>query len=242
MGNSFWETQFVLDPPAAPVERHGQVDLHLPTSDGPHPAVVVVHGVPGPPDAPDARDWPLYRGYGALLADQGVVVALPRLAVTSPDDLRTVAARVADAADLLRADPRVDPQRLALWFFSGAGLLLGDWLRDPPHWLRGLAATYPLLAPLPDWPPVDPRFHPLDALATGDAGRPPLVLTRAGRDRPEVTSTIAAFTAAATRRGLPLHLVDVPDGRHGFDALDHTEESRVAVRAARDALLDLLTA
>ncbi|WP_405090352.1 hypothetical protein OG767_22305 [Micromonospora sp. NBC_01392] len=242
MGNSFWETQFVLDPPAAPVERHGEVDLHLPTGDGPHPAVVVVHGVPGPPDAPDARDWPLYRGYGALLADQGVVVALPRLAVTSPDDLRTVAARVADAADLLRADPRVDPQRLALWFFSGAGLLLGDWLRDPPRWLRGLAATYPLLAPLPEWPPVDPRFHPLDALTTVDAGRPPLVLTRAGRERPEVTSTIAAFTAAATRHGLPLHLVDVPDGRHGFDALDHTEESRAAVRAARDALLALLTA
>ncbi|MGC4890357.1 hypothetical protein [Micromonospora sp. DT227] len=242
MGNSFWETQFVLDPPAAPVERHGEVDLHLPTGDGPHPAVVVVHGVPGPPDAPDTRDWPLYRGYGALLADQGVVVALPRLAVTSPDDLRTVAARVADAADLLRADPRVDPQRLALWFFSGAGLLLGDWLRDPPRWLRGLAATYPLLAPLPEWPPVDPRFHPLDALTTVDAGRPPLVLTRAGRERPEVTSTIAAFTAAATRHGLPLYLVDVPDGRHGFDALDHTEESRAAVRDARDALLALLTA
>ncbi|WP_431931955.1 hypothetical protein [Micromonospora sp. RP3T] len=242
MGNSFWETQFVLDPPPAPVERHGEVDLHLPTGDGPHPAVVVVHGVPGPPDAPDARDWPLYRGYGALLADQGVVVALPRLAVTGPDDLRTVAARVAGAADLLRADPRVDPERLALWFFSGAGLLLGDWLRDPPRWLRGLAATYPLLAPLPDWPPVDPRFHPLDALATGDTGRPPLVLTRAGRDRPEVTSTTAAFTAAATRHGLRLHLVDVPDGRHGFDALDHTEPSRAAVRAARDALLALLTA
>ncbi|ATO17429.1 hypothetical protein CO540_29320 [Micromonospora sp. WMMA2032] len=270
MGNSFWETQFILDPPAAPVERHGDVDLHLPAGDGPHPGVVVVHGVPGPPEAPDARDWPLYRGYGALLADRGAVVAIPRLAVASPDDLTTVATRVVDAAALLRADPRVDSDRLAVWFFSGAGLLLGDWLRDPPRWLRGLAATYPLLAPLPEWPPIDRRFHPLDALTpptptppaadaigpagavgaagTGSAGvvsaagaSPTLVLTRVGRDRPEVASTVAAFTAAAERQGWPMRVVDVPNGRHGFDALDHTEESRTAVRSARDALLDLLT-
>ncbi|MFI5838042.1 hypothetical protein ACIA5A_30665 [Micromonospora sp. NPDC051300] len=305
MKNSFWETQFILDPPPAPVERHGDVDLHLPPGDGRHPAVVVVHGVPGPPEAPDARDWPLYRGYGALLAERGAVAAIPRLTVAHPDDLTTVADRVAGTADLLRADPRVDPDRLALWLFSGAGLLLGDWLRDPPRWLRGLAATYPLLAPLAEWPPVDPRFHPIDALgptgsratspdplgATGpdpldpigahpadstgdragavpaptarvDAGpvggaarRPvgpnqpsaagavrsvPLVLTRVGRDRPEVASSIDTFLTAAARHGTPVRIVDVPHGQHGFDALDHTDESRVAVRTARDALLDLL--
>ncbi|MEU8072210.1 hypothetical protein AB0B20_20890 [Micromonospora sp. NPDC049151] len=266
METVFWESPFVLDPPPAAVERHGDVDLHVPTGDGRHPAVVVVHGVPGPPDAPDARDWPLYRGYGALLAEAGVLAAIPRLTVASPDDMYAVAARVADAAAQLRADPRVDPDRLGLWFFSGAGLLLGDWLRDPPAWLRGVAATYPLLAPLPGWPPVDPRFRPIDALdppadavvdaARGEgatrpaegaarpaegAARPALVLTRAGRERPEVAPTIEAFTAVARRRGIPLHVVDVPNGQHGFDALDHTEESRAAVRTARDTLLTLLT-
>ncbi|MEV4820019.1 hypothetical protein [Micromonospora tulbaghiae] len=277
MGTVFWESPFVLDPPPAAVERHGDVDLHVPTGDGRHPAVVVVHGVPGPPEAPDARDWPLYRGYGALLAEAGVLAAIPRLTVASPDDLYTVAARVAATAELLRADPRVDPDRLGLWFFSGAGLLLGDWLRDPPVWLRGVAATYPLLAPLPGWPPVDPRFRPIDALdlpadqgattASGTASRddaerpeaaspdganvdaahaegaagPTLVLTRAGRERPEVAPTIEAFTVVARRRGIPLCVVDVPNGQHGFDALDHTEESRAAVRTAHETLLTLLT-
>ncbi|MEU1809896.1 hypothetical protein [Micromonospora aurantiaca (nom. illeg.)] len=28
-------------------------------------------------------------------------------------------------------------------------------------------------------------------------------------------------------------MVDVPNGQHGFDALDHTEKSRAAVRAPR---------
>ncbi|MFJ8830630.1 hypothetical protein [Micromonospora aurantiaca] len=272
MGTVFWESPFVLDPPPAAVERHGEVDLHVPAGDGRHPAVVVVHGVPGPPEAPDARDWPLYRGYGALLAEAGVLAAIPRLTVASPDDLYTVATRVAAAAELLRADPRVDADRLGLWFFSGAGLLIGDWLRDPPAWLRGVAATYPLLAPLPGWPPVDPRFRPIDALdlptdpdavtpsgtASPDdanvdaanvdaahaegAARPTLVLTRAGRERPEVAPTIEAFTVVARRRGIPLCVVDVPDGQHGFDALDHTDESRAAVRTARDTLIALLTA
>ncbi|WP_431879979.1 hypothetical protein [Micromonospora marina] len=256
MGTVFWESPFVLDPPPAAVERHGDVDLHVPAGDGRRPAVVVVHGVPGPPEAPDARDWPLYRGYGALLAEAGVLAAVPRLTVASPDDLYAVAARVAAAAELLRADPRVDADRLGLWFFSGAGLLLGDWLRDPPAWLRGVAATYPLLAPLPGWPPVDPRFRPVDALdpPTGGEGarveapqvegaaRPTLVLSRAGRERPEVAPTVEAFTVVARRRGIPLCVVDVPNGQHGFDALDHTEESRAAVRTARDTLLALLTA
>ncbi|MET8837828.1 hypothetical protein ABZV78_28495 [Micromonospora sp. NPDC004540] len=240
MQNSFWETQFVLDPPPAPVERHGDVDLYLPADEGPRPAVVVVHGVPLPPGAPDPREWLLYQGYGALLAEQGVLAAVPQLHLRSPDDLPAAAAQVAGAADLLRADPRVDPDRLALWFFSGSGLLLADWLRDPPPWLRGLAATYPLLAPLPGWPPIDPRFRPLDAL--GRAGDlPPLVFTLPERERPEVAATRDAFTAAAARRGTPVRIVAVPDGRHGFDALDHTEESRAAVRTARDALLTLLT-
>ncbi|MFJ6954052.1 hypothetical protein ACISRB_21755, partial [Micromonospora aurantiaca] len=59
---------------------------------------------------------------------------------------------------------------------------------------------------------------------------------------PEVAPTIEAFTAVAQRRGIPLCVVDVPNGQHGFDALDHTEESRAAVRTARDTLLTLLTA
>ncbi|HET9893893.1 MAG TPA: hypothetical protein VFQ44_03065 [Streptosporangiaceae bacterium] len=67
----------------------------------------------------------------------------------------------------MRADPRVDAGRVALWFFSGGGLLPADWLCAPPEWLRCVAATYPWLAPPPDW---DARFRPIDAVASaGDA-------------------------------------------------------------------------
>ena len=239
MKNSILQTQFVLSPSPAPVERHGAVDLHLPSQAGSRPAVVVVHGVPLPPGIPDPREWPVYRGYGAFLAEQ-VVAALPSLPVETPADLPVAAEQLRAAVEQVRADPRVDPDRLVLWFFSGSGLLLGDWLRDPPSWLCGLAATYPLLAPLPGWV-VDARFRPVDALDAA-AGVPPLVLTRAGRDRPEVVAATDAFMAVATRRGTPVRVVDVPDAGHGFDMLDHTEQSRDAVRTARDAILTMVTA
>jgi len=239
MVSPFWESPFVLSPPPAPVERHGHVDLHLPAGAGPRPAVVLVHGVPLPPDAPDPRDWLLYRGYGALLAEQGVVAAVPAHPLHNPAELSVAAEQVSEAVDLVRADPRVDPDRLVLWFFSGGGLLLADWLRRPPSWLRGLAATSPLLAPLPGWQ-VDDRFRPVEALGTAEV--PPLVLTRAGLDRPEILGPTEEFLATAARPGSAVRLVDVPDGRHGFDALDHTDQSRDAVRAGRDAVLDLLAA
>ncbi|MEU2615610.1 hypothetical protein ABZ570_29150 [Micromonospora sp. NPDC007271] len=65
-------------------------------------------------------------------------------------------------------------------------------------------------------------------------------MARAGLDRPEILGPTEEFLAAAAALGSSVRLVDVPEGRHGFDALDDTDQSRDAVRAARDAVLDLL--
>lgn len=102
---------------------------------------------------------------------------------------------VAAAVALVRADPRVDADRVALWFFSGGGLLAADWLAAPPPWLRCVAASYPVLAPLPGWNTVDARFRPVDAVRT--AGELPVVLTRAGLEHAPIAATVAEFLAAA---------------------------------------------
>ncbi|MEV4656328.1 hypothetical protein [Micromonospora sp. NPDC049301] len=230
---------FVLSTPAAPIERHGSVDLHLPAVAGPAPAVVLVHGAPLPPGVPDPRDWLLYRGYGALLADSGLVAALISYQVTELSALPATADDIAGMVEQVRADPRVDPDRVVLWFFSGGGLLSADWLRAAPPWLRGIALTYPLLIPMPGWE-IDERFLPVRALDTG--GGVPLVLTRAGRDIPPVLAGIEEFLAAATTHDRPVQVIEVPDGQHSFDILDHTSQSEAAVLAARDAVLALLDA
>ena len=43
---------------------------------------------------------------------------------------------------------------------------------------------------------------------------------------------IRAFMARAGELGVAVELIDVPDGQHGFDSLDHTDASRDAVRTA----------
>ncbi|MEV6973202.1 alpha/beta fold hydrolase [Kitasatospora sp. NPDC093806] len=231
---------FALDVPEQTRERIGRVDLHLPadlhpSSDAdtgaPRPAVLFVHGGPLPETLrPTPRDWTTFVGYGRYAASRGVIGATLDHRLHSLADFPLAAQDVAEAVDLLRADPRVDADRIALWFFSAGGLLAADWLSAPPPWLRCLAATYPVLAPLPGWHAVDTRFRPAPALA--GTGRLPVVLTRVGLEAPEIAATVEEFTAAAEAHRTDLEVIDVPHGHHGFDTLDPTDESRTAIQHA----------
>jgi dienelactone hydrolase len=151
-------------------------------------------------------------------------------------DYERAAADVAAAVELARADPRVDGDRIALWFFSGGGLIAADWLDAPPTWLRCLAATYPVLAPLPNWGLSETRLRPARAVA--NAGDLPVVLTRVGREMPELAATVQEFLAAAEDCGADVEVIDVPHGHHGFETIDVTDESRTAVRHALRTVLD----
>ncbi|MET7369958.1 alpha/beta hydrolase [Streptomyces sp. NPDC005566] len=232
---------FLLDVPDLPRERRGNVDLYLPDAGDPRPAVVFVHGGPVPAEArPTPRDWPGLRGYARYAAGQGVVGVTLDHRLHDLADYKRAAADVAAAVELVRADPRVDGDRVALWFLSGGGLIAADWLRRPPVWLRCLAANYPILAPLPNWGLFDSRFHPVDAVA--GAGALPVVITRVGREMPEIAATVEKFLTAATDCGADVEVVDVPNGHHSFETVDPTEESREAVRGAMRSVLAHLTA
>lgn len=222
---------FVLPVAEAIRSRHGRIDVYRPVESGERrPIVLFVPGGPLPPDLrPSPRDWPLYVGYGSWAAAAGIVGVTVDHRLHSLSDFQAAADDVAAAARQARALPDVDPDRVALWFFSGGGLLSAGWLAQPPPRLRCVAATYPVLAPLPGWD-VDPRFRPVDAVQAD--GRLPVALTVVGREGPEVAATVAAFIAAARTRKRQRKLIDVPEGQHGFDMLDHTDCSRDAVRQA----------
>ncbi|WP_017236560.1 alpha/beta fold hydrolase [Streptomyces sp. SS] len=257
---------FLMDLPEVPRERRGRIDLHFPDgaehlpdgaehltdgpehltategragADHPRPAVVFVHGGPVSPDQrPTPRDTPFFLGYGRYAASQGVIGVTLDHRLHGVADYPIAAEDLAGAVELVRADPRVDGERIALWFFSTGGLLAADWLAAPPPWLRCVAASYPALAPLPGWDAVEPRFRPVAAVGTADG--PPVVLTRAGLEHPVFSATVREFLDAAGGRGADVEVVDVPHGRHGFELLDPTEESRAAVARAMAAVLDRL--
>jgi dienelactone hydrolase len=223
---------FVLPVAEVARRREGIVDVYPPLGADhlPGPAIVFIHGGPLPPELqPKPRDWPVFTGYGSFAASRGVVGVTVDHRLHSPADYSTAADDVAFAVAQARALDEVDPNRVALWFFSGGGLLSADWLAQPPPWLRCIAASYPLLAPLPGWD-VDTRFRPVEAVRT--AGSVPILLTRVGREGPEIAATIEAFTASAERHQVAIDVIDVPDGQHSFDMLDHTDSSRAAVTEA----------
>ncbi|MEU9630784.1 MULTISPECIES: esterase [Streptomyces] len=231
---------FPLDVPELPRDRQGHVDLYVPDGAGPRPAVVVVHGGPVPAGArPSPREWPTLVGYARMAAAEGIVGATVDHRLHDIADYDRAAADIAAAVELVRADPRVDGDRIALWFFSGGGLLTTDWLAHPPAWLRCLAASYPILAPLPAWGMSGSRFHP--ARAVGQAGSLPVVLLRAGREAPEIAATVDAFVTAAKGCAVRLELVDVPNGHHGFETIDPPQETLPALREAMRSVVAHLT-
>ncbi|WP_243793048.1 alpha/beta hydrolase [Saccharopolyspora gloriosae] len=223
---------FVLPVAEIEPERAGAIDVYRPVegSAEPLPAIVFVHGGPLPPELqPSPREWPVFRGYGSLAASNGAVGITLDHPLHSTADYATAADALASAVDQARELPGVDSGRVALWFFSGGGLLTADWIGGPPDWLRCVAASYPVLVPPPGWD-VDARFRPVEALAS--AGALPILLTRAGKEEPGFAAGVETFTTEADKRGAKLDVIDVPEGRHSFDILDHAPSSRAAVTQA----------
>lgn len=222
---------FVLDVEQGPehvVERVGQLDFHRPAGTARTGAILFIHGGPGPADLEvSPRDWPVYQGYAAAVAQRGLVaVTVDHSLIRGLDQLATAADEVEAAIGLLRADPQIDPDRVGMWFFSGAGLLAGEWLDSCPDWLRLVALTYPHLVTPPG---VDELVSAAEVI--GKHKNLPVLLTRVGRERAELAGPVAEFVSAG---GTALDIIDVPKGQHGFDMLDHDEESRAAVTKALD--------
>jgi len=110
------------------------------------PAVILVHG--GPIPRLGAKDMGVFLSYGELLAASGFVAVTFNHRFLSPDRLADAGDDVADLITHLRenaASLDVDPDRLALWAFSGGGPFLAASLRDRPAWLRALVAYYAVL-------------------------------------------------------------------------------------------------
>lgn len=210
------------------VDRVGELDFYRPAGTARTGAILLVHGGPGPAHLEvSPRDWPVYQGYATAIAQRGQVAVLANHSlIHGLDQLATAADDVEAAVGVLRADPQVDPERVVLWFFSGAGLLAGEWLDSRPDWLHAVALTYPLLATPPG---VDELVSAAEVI--GKHKDLPVLLTRVGREREELARPVAEFVSAG---GAALDIIDVPKGQHGFDMLDHSEESRAAVTKALD--------
>lgn len=212
----------VLDAPTVRTETYDDVDFSLPDGPGPHPLVVLVHGGPIDPDrAVGPREWPVFRGYAALLAEAGVVGAMFEHPFRPDGDDALMFPALLALIERARRHPDVDPDRVVVWFFSAGGYFLGPLLRDHPAWLVATAATYPYLG-------NDAESLPSAAPAAA-AGLPvPLLVTTVDHEYDWCSDTQTTFLAATP----DVETLHVADGHHGFEFLDDTDASRAAIREA----------
>ncbi|WP_433871260.1 serine aminopeptidase domain-containing protein [Saccharopolyspora sp. CA-218241] len=219
--------------------RDDLLDVHFTgASTDRRPAVIFVHGMAEDTD-PRPRDWDVFRGYGALAAASGLVGVTFDHRLHSGGHFPHAAADVAAVVERTRALEVVDGDRVLLWFFSLGGALAASWLPEPPPWLRGIALTYPVLAPPPDLPGDVARF---DAVAAVSAhpGLPKL-LVRVGDEIEWLARTQDAFVARARDADAALEVIELPDAAHGFEGHGHDPAARAAVDRAMRWAADALT-
>jgi len=207
------------------------MDLYLPADREPGvrlPAVLLVHGEAPPEVLRGVRGWGQYNGWGRLLAAEGLAgVAVEHRAVAEAGfegvvaELGAALAAVRDRAGELG----IDPGRLAFAGFSAGVPLTVAALAGPAAGVRCAALCYGPPGDVEPWP-----------------GLPPLLVVRAGQDLPYRNASIDAFVAAASAAGLPVELVEHPDGQHAFDLLDDTDASRDAIRRVLEFLRRQLAA
>jgi acetyl esterase/lipase len=205
--------------------RELAMDVYLPAGRAPGtrlPAVLLVHGEAPPEVLAGVRGWGQYGGWGRLLAGEGLAGVAAEHRAVAEAGFDGVVAEVGAALASLRdrhGELGLDPDRLAVAGFSAGVPLTVAVLAGPASGVRCAALCY--------GPPGDVRPWP---------GMPPLLVVRAGQDRPELNASIDRFVGAAREGGLPVELVEHPEGHHAFDVLDDTDASRDAIRRVLEFL------
>ena len=222
------------------------------TSAGPQrlrPAVILVHG--GPIPRLGAKNMGVFLSYGELLAASGFVAVCFDHRFLGPDRLADAGGDIADAVAYVRQNAGslgIDPERIALWAFSGGGPFLAAPLRERPSWLRAVVAYYAVLDLQQPPPGADSgigdelrrRFSTILGLGEDARSAPPLLVARAGLDNPWLNGGLDRFVQAATANGATLDLLNHPEGRHGFDILDDDDRSKAIIRRTVEFLRDHL--
>lgn len=223
-----------------------KMDIYIPPGlgkDARLPAVVFVHGGPlGPRPSPGAKDWGVYRSYGRLMAASGLVgVTFDHRYISMKErDLETSFADVEEAIRFVRANAasyNIDPERIALWAFSGGGLHLSIGLRGQKTYIRCLVSYYAILDPgalaafLGEAPRAREKFSPLACLNEPDEYRPPVLIARAGLDSPDINRSVELFVSRMCALNGDINLLSHPLGRHGFDLYDDDQQSRDVIAA-----------
>jgi acetyl esterase/lipase len=233
-----------------------KMDIYIPPgleADARRPGVIFIHGGPlGKNPSPGAKDWGVYRSYGRLMAASGLIGVTfdHRYLSMNVKDLETSFADVEEAIRFVRANAasyHLDPDRIALWVFSGGGPHLSIGLRGDAKFVRCLVSYYAILdlsaygPRLGEAPQAMEKFSPLAWLNKPSDYVPPVLIGRAGLDSTDINRSVELFVSRMFTLNGDINLLNHPLGRHGFDAYDDNEQTRDVIAATIAFLKSRLT-
>jgi len=223
-----------------------KADIYVPpglSTDARVPAVIFIHGGPlGANPSPGAKDWGIYRSYGRLMAASGLVGVTfdHRYVSMKVKDLETSFADVEELIRFVRTNAaayHVDPDRIALWAFSGGGPHLSLGLRGGRTFIRCLVSYYATLDEVPnaarigETPEALEKYSPARYVTKDAPYLPSVLIGRAGLDSAGINASVELFASRMLALNGDLSILTHPLGRHGFDAYDDDDVSRQIIAA-----------
>jgi acetyl esterase/lipase len=186
--------------------RARQMDVYRPATDSsePLPALVFLNAATG-----DQRSNGFYRPWAEITAAQGVVAILPDLRADSLEaDLDAALATLAGNAERLG----IDRARVAVYAGSGNVYSMLPIVQNPRRKSVTAAVMY------------------YGAASVTEFRRDlPLLVVRAGLDRPPVNRQIGEMVSLAVTQNAPVTLVNYPGGHHAFEIFDDAAATRAVI-------------
>ena len=213
------------------------MDIYYPPAlkAGEHlPAIVFVLGFPNSVQFGKLKEWRIYMDWARLAAVSGFAGVLYE--TTSPET------DIGDLLDHLRRNAAalsIDENRFALWSSSGNVLTALTVLMGERQAFIRCAALYYGLMLAPDQKFLDSLIDLNKQVKFSMAGLDkiknwhrdlPLFIARAGKDTEVVNQGLDHFAASCLANNVPLTLLNYAEGRHGFDMVDDTDQSREIIR------------
>jgi acetyl esterase/lipase len=206
-------------------------DVYLPAGVAPSagwPCVVLIHGGPVSPGT-NPKDWQAFESWGRVLGASGLAAVTFNHRFFSDDAMATATMDVAALLKYVRehsAELKIDPQKICLWAFSGGGPQLAFAIRENTPWVKCMVVFYARMDARGQ------RYSPLAQIRAGPKAMAPMLIARMGQDSTNINDSLDAFAAEASKRGLDVRVIKYPQGVHGFDISQDTDESRRIIAQA----------
>ena len=214
-----------------------EFDVYLPPN-GPSPVVVFVHGDAEPDRLRDGKEWAQYTSWGQLMATSGfAAVTFNRRSTEAGTRIAQAEAEVQAMLEHVHqhaADYALQPEWMGVWVCSaGPRTVIPLLFRERPEYVRCVVVYYGLLDSRPDSARQYSGINVLEGLQNTD-NLPPMLLIRAGRDRPHFNDSIGKFLETALRRNLAVELFNHPQGDHAFDVRNDGPRTREVIARTID--------